>query len=48
MVVMLGSNKDTLANILVSSTTVGSCSLHFSMVSDRDRASAAELTFSLM
>ena len=42
-----GSSSDTFANILGSSTVVGSLSLHFSMSSDRERASVAELTFPL-
>ena len=48
MVVALGSSRDTLVNILSLSTVVGSHSLHFSILSDRESASVAELTLPLM
>ena len=44
---IVGSSRDMLMNIFASSTIVGSHSLHFSMLSDRKSASAAELTFPL-
>ena len=43
--VSAGGALPVLVNVLVGSTIVGSLSLHFSMSSDLDKVSAAELTF---